>query len=118
MPLPGLSKTNTKLMVYYEGRRLQRLRGPEQALDLRRQRGQRRHWAATPTLKYIQGSSWVSAQIGYESPAACSRAWACRFEGNNLNKPVYRQLNPDGSASIPESSTGASVAFKISYKLQ
>ena len=40
-----------------------------------------------------------------------------RVAGLLGNKPVYRQLRPDGSTET-ENKTGASVAFKLSYKLQ
>ncbi len=39
-----------------------------------------------------------------------------RLEGNNLNKPKYRQLRADGSVES-ENSTGATVMMKVSYKL-
>ncbi len=116
MPLPGLSKINTKLMVYYE-------RGGFSAFIAENKRSTFIGSVANdqiggyPTLKYIQGSKWLSAQIGYEIQSGPAKGLAFRFEGNNLNKPVYRQLNPNGSLD-KEIKTGAEVAVKLSYKYQ
>jgi iron complex outermembrane receptor protein len=116
MPLPGLSKTNTKLMVYYEA-------GGFSAFVAQNKRSTYVGSVANdatggyPTLKYIEGSSWVSAQVGYEVQTGMLKGLGFRFEGNNMNKPVYRQLRLDGSEETANR-TGASVAIKISYKLQ
>ena len=40
-----------------------------------------------------------------------------RMEGDNLNKPVYRQLRIDGTVDS-ETKTNASVALKVSDELQ
>jgi len=116
MTLPGLSKLNTKLMMYYE-------RGGFSAFIAENKRSTFIGSVANdaiggyPTLKYIQGSTWLSAQIGYEIQSGPAKGLGFRFEGNNLNKPVYRQLNPDGSLD-KEIKTGAEVAIKLSYKYQ
>ncbi len=116
MPLPGLSKTNTKLMVYYE-------RGGFSAFVAQNKRSTYVGSVANdgiggyPTLRYIEGSSWLSAQVGYEVQEGMLKGLGVRMEGNNLNKPVYRQLNLDGTEQS-SNKTGASVAFKLSYKLQ
>ena len=116
MPLPGLSKENTKAMLYYEGYGFS-------AFVAHNQRSNYVGSVANdatggyPTLKYIQGSSWVSAQVGYDFDSGLLKGLGIRLEGNNLNKPVYRQLKLDGSIDS-ETRTGASVALKISYKLQ
>ena len=116
MPLPGLSRDNGKLMLYYEA-------GGFSAFVAHNQRSTYVGSVANdaiggyPTLKYIQGSSWVSAQVGYEVQSGTLKGLGLRFEGNNLNKPVYRQLKLDGSIES-ETRTGASVAIKLSYKLQ
>ena len=41
-----------------------------------------------------------------------------RFEGNNMNKPVYRELSPnqDGTFSPHDTKTGATYALKVFYK--
>jgi iron complex outermembrane receptor protein len=70
-----------------------------------------------PTLKYIEGSSWISAQIGYEFQEGAVKGLGFRVEGNNLNKPTYRQLRLDGSVES-ENKTGASIAAKLTYKYQ
>jgi iron complex outermembrane receptor protein len=116
MPLPGLSKDNTKLMVYYEAYGFS-------AFVAQNKRSTYVGSVANdsiggyPSLKYIEGSSWLSAQIGYEVQDGMFRGLGLRVEGNNLNKPVYRQLKIDGTVDT-ETKTGASVAIKLSYKLQ
>jgi iron complex outermembrane receptor protein len=116
MPLPGLSKTNTKLMMYYEAYGFS-------AFVAQNKRSTYVGSVANdavggyPTLRYIEGSSWLSAQIGYEVQSGMLKGLGVRMEGNNLNKPVYRQLKIDGTVDS-ETKTGASVALKVSYKLQ
>jgi iron complex outermembrane recepter protein len=116
MPLPGLSKKNSKLMLYYE-------RGGFGAFVAYNERSTYVGSVANdqiggyPALTYIQGSAWVSAQVGYEVQDGLFKGLGLRVEGNNLNKPVYRQLKLDGSID-KETFTGASVAIKLSYKLQ
>lgn len=115
MPLPGLSRENSKLMLYYE-------RAGFSAFIAQNQRSDYVGSVANdatggyPSLKLIQGSAWVSAQVGYEFQEGRFKGLGLRFEGNNLNKPVYRQLKLDGSVDT-EVKTGASIAIKLSYKL-
>ena len=115
MPLPGLSRENSKLMLYYE-------RAGFSAFIAQNQRSDYVGSVANdavggyPSLKLIEGSSWLSAQVGYEFQEGSFKGLGIRFEGNNLNKPVYRQLRLDGSVET-EVKTGASVAIKVSYKL-
>jgi len=115
IPLPGLSKGNTKFMLYYD------------------QAGLQASWAVNrrttyvgsvandavggyPTLRYIEGSSWVSAQIGYELQSGYLKGLSLRFEGNNLNKPVYRQLKEDGVTEDFKIPTYATYALRLGYK--
>jgi iron complex outermembrane recepter protein len=114
--VPGLSKTNTKLMVYYEA----------YGFSVFVAHNERSDYVGSvandttggyPTLKNIQGSAWVSAQIGYEFQDGFAKGLGLRVEGNNLNKPTYRQLNRDGTLDT-ENKTGSSISFKLSYKYQ
>ena len=116
IPLPGLSKTNAKLMLYYE-------RAGFSAFVADNYRSQYVGSVANttvggyPALVYITSQSWVSAQVGYEFQEGLFKGLGFRFEGNNLNKPTYRELKADGSNNVTNK-TGASYAFKLSYKLQ
>jgi iron complex outermembrane recepter protein len=116
IPLPGLSKDNAKLMLYYE-------RGGFSAFVAQNYRSTYVGSVANsavggyPTLRFIEGSSWRSAQIGYEVQEGPMKGLGFRFEGNNMNKPVYRELNYDGTVAN-ETKTGATYAFKLSYKYQ
>ncbi len=113
MQLPGLSKKNTKVMVYFE------------------KWGFSAFWAENrrssyigsvsnntvggyPALAQIDPQTWVSAQIGYEFQSGPLKGLGLRVEGNNINKPVYRDFN--GSVTN-ENKTGASYGLKLSYKL-
>jgi iron complex outermembrane receptor protein len=115
MPLPGLSRENSKLMLYYEAHGFS-------AFIAENKRSNYVGSVANdstggyPSLKLIEGSSWISAQVGYEFLDGRFKGLGIRFEGNNLNKPVYRQLKLDGSVET-EVKTGASVAIKVNYKL-
>jgi iron complex outermembrane receptor protein len=116
IPLPGLSKDNSKLTLYYE-------KNGFSAFIATNRRSTYVGSVANdsiggyPTLRFIEGSTWVSAQFGYEFQEGPAKGLSIRVEGNNLNKPVYRQLNVDGSEQS-KTETGASIAFKVSYKLQ
>ncbi|MBU6258127.1 MAG: TonB-dependent receptor [Burkholderiales bacterium] len=116
MPLPGLSKTNAKLMLYYE-------RAGFSAFVADNYRSTYVGSVANttvggyPSLINIQAQSWVSAQIGYEFQQGALKGLGFRFEGNNMNKPLYKELKSDGSINTSVQ-TGASYAFKLSYKFE
>ena len=114
IPLPGLSRTNAKLMLYYE-------RAGFSAFIADNYRSTyvgsvaNNQVGGYPALIYIQASSWVSAQVGYEFQEGQLKGLGIRFEGNNMNKPVYRELKADGSLNN-SNQTGASYGLKLSYK--
>jgi iron complex outermembrane recepter protein len=116
IPLPGLSRDNAKFMLYYE-------RGGFSAFVAENYRSTYIGSVANttvggyPALTIIQGSSWVSAQVGYEVQSGPAKGLGIRFEGNNMNKPTYRELNYDGTVNN-SNQTGATYAFKLSYKYQ
>ena len=68
-----------------------------------------------PTLQYIEPQRWVSAQVGYEAQEGWLKGLGVRLEGNNLNKPVYKESNYAGSITNTNK-TGASVDVRVSYK--
>ena len=116
IPLPGLSKDNAKLMFYYE-------RGGFSAFVAENYRTTYVGSVANssvggyPTLRFIEGSSWRSAQIGYEVQSGPVKGLGIRFEGNNMNKPTYREADDaDITKNVSTNKTGASYAFKLSYK--
>ncbi len=114
MSLPGLSKTNTKLMLYFE-------RAGFSAFVAENKRSayigevSNSTVGGYPTLAKIDPQTWVSAQIGYEFQTGPLKGLGLRFEGNNINKPTYRE---DNGNSIREEKTGATYGLKLSYKLQ
>ena len=70
-----------------------------------------------PTLVEIAPQQWISAQIGYEIQVGPLKGLAFRFEGNNVNKPIYKEYKYDGSLNA-SNKTGATYAFKIAYKFE
>ena len=114
MQLPGLSRTNTKLMLYYE-------RAGFSAFVAQNARSayigevSNSTVGGYPALAKIDAQTWVSAQIGYEFQSGSLKGLGLRLEGNNINKPVYRE---DNGNSIREEKTGATYGLKLSYKLQ
>jgi iron complex outermembrane recepter protein len=116
IPLPGLSKDNAKLMLYYE-------RGGFSAFVADNYRSTYVGSVAGtaiggyPTLKFIRGSSWVSAQVGYEVQGGPLKGLGVRFEGNNMNKPTYVETDDEaGTLNRKETKTGAYYTLKVSYK--
>jgi iron complex outermembrane receptor protein len=116
IPLPGLSKLNAKLMLYYERAGFSAFVADNYRSDYVGSVSNTTV-GGYPALINIQGSSWVSAQVGYEFQDGPLKGLGFRVEGNNMNKPTYRELKADGSLNT-ENNTGASYGFKLSYKLQ
>jgi iron complex outermembrane recepter protein len=115
IPLPGLSHLNKKAMVYYE-------RAGFSAFVAMNYRSEYIGSVANntvggyPTLVFIEPQRWVSAQVGYEVQSGWLKGLGVRLEGNNLNKPVYKEANFAG-ATTTTNKTGASVDLRVSYKL-
>lgn len=115
IPLPGLSKTNAKLMVYFE-------KGGFSAFIADNYRSRFVGSVANdtvggfPSLVYIESQKWVSAQIGYEIQTGALKGLQFRVEGNNLNSPSYVETNADGS-NKSRTQTGRTLFFTIGYKM-
>jgi iron complex outermembrane receptor protein len=117
MPLPGLSHINKKAILYFE-------KGGFSAFIADNERSQyvgsvsNSTVGGYPALVYIAPQKWVSAQVGYEIQSGPAKGLGLRFEGNNMNKPVYRELTPnnDGTFSPHDTKTGATYALKVFYK--
>ena len=77
--------------------RLQRLHRRERRARVHRQRGQQRPSAAIRRWSTSKPQRWVSAQVGYEVQDGWLKGLGVRLEGNNLNKPIYKERNYDGS---------------------
>jgi iron complex outermembrane receptor protein len=113
--LPGLSKDNAKLMLYYE-------RGGFSAFIADNYRStyvgsvSGAAIGGYPTLTYIKGSSWVSAQVGYEFQEGRLKGLSLRLEGTNLNKPTYTEMDANNNTTFT-TKTGSAIDLKLSYKL-
>jgi iron complex outermembrane receptor protein len=113
--MPGLSHLNEKLMLYFE-------RWGFSAFIAENSRSKyvgsvaNNQVGGYPSLTYIEPQKWVSAQVGYEVQSGWLKGLAVRLEGNNLNKPVYKESNFAGSITNTNK-TGASVDLRVSYKL-
>ncbi len=116
MDLPGLSKENAKLTLYFE-------KWGFSAFVADNYRSTYVGSVANdatggyPTLRRIRGSSWVSAQVGYDVQEGMFKGLGVRLEGNNMNDPVYQQLKADGTVDS-ENKTGHTLILKVTYKLQ
>ena len=113
--MPGLSHLNEKLMLYYE-------RFGFSAFVAENSRSRYVGYVANsqiggyPTLTYIEPQKWISAQVGYEVQSGWLKGLAVRLEGNNLNKPIYKESNLLGNVTSTNK-TGASFDLRVSYKL-
>lgn len=115
IPLPGLSKTNAKAMIYFE-------KWGFSAFIADNYRSRYVGSVANdtvggfPSLVYIESQKWVSAQIGYEVQTGALKGLSIRVEGNNLNSPSYVETNADGS-NKSRTQTGRTLFFTIGYKM-
>jgi iron complex outermembrane receptor protein len=115
IPLPGLSKTNAKLQLYFE-------KSGFSAFVATNYRSRYVGNVANdtvggfPSLVYIESQKWLSAQIGYEIQTGPMKGLSFRVEGNNLNSPYYVESNADGSTKT-RTQTGRTLFFSVSYKM-
>ncbi len=115
IPLPGLSKTNAKLQLYFEKKGFS-------AFVAQNYRSRYIGKVANdtvggfPSLVYIESQKWMSAQIGYEFQEGPLKGLSLRVEGNNLNSPNYVESNADGSTKT-RTQTGRTLFFTIGYKM-
>jgi len=115
IPLPGLSKVNDKLMVYYEKNGFSAFVAENMRSKYVGSVGNATV-GGVPSLLYIQPQRWISAQIGYEIQTGRLKGLSMRFEGNNLNHPYYELDNANGSVNT-KTQTGATYFLSLNYKL-
>ncbi len=112
--LPGLSHLNKKIMVYFE-------RYGFSAFIAENSRSEYIGSVANttvggyPSFEYILPQRWISAQVGYEVQDGWLKGLGVRLEGNNLNKPTYKEANFRGDITTTNK-TGASADVRVSYK--
>jgi iron complex outermembrane receptor protein len=115
IPLPGLSKTNAKAMIYFE-------KWGFSAFVAENYRSRFVGSVANdvvggnPALVYIESQKWLSAQIGYEVQDGPLKGLQIRVEGNNLNSPSYVETNADGSNKT-RTQTGRTIFFTLGYRM-
>ena len=113
--LPGLSKINDKLMVYYEKNGFSAFVAENMRSKYVGSVGNATV-GGYPSLMYIQPQRWISAQVGYEIQTGAMKGLSVRFEGNNLNHPYYQLNNSDGSVNT-KTQTGATYFLSLNYKM-
>ena len=115
IPLPGLSKTNAKALIYFEKKGFS-------AFIAQNYRSRYVGKVANdtvggfPALVFIESQKWMSAQIGYEVQEGPMKGLSFRVEGNNLNSPYYVESNADGSTKT-RTQTGRTIFFTVGYKM-
>ena len=112
--LPGLSHLNKKAMVYFE-------RFGFSAFVALNERSEyigsvpNSTVGGYPSFAYILPQKWVSAQVGYEVQDGWLKGLGVRLEGNNLNKPTYKEADFRGNITTTNK-TGAAADLRVSYK--
>lgn len=114
--LPGLSKDNAKLTLYFEKWGFSAFVAGNYRSDYIGSVAND-SIGGYPTLKRIKAQSWVSAQVGYDVQSGYLKGLGFRVEGNNLNDPTYVQLKSDGTVDSTNK-TGHTLILKVNYKLQ
>ncbi len=115
IPLPGLSKVNDKLVMYYERNGFSAFIADNMRSKYVGSVGNT-SVGGWPSLEYIQAQRWISAQIGYEIQTGAMKGLSLRFEGNNINRPYYQINNGDGSVNT-RTQTGATYFLSLNYKM-
>ena len=115
IPLPGLSKQNAKLQLYFE----------KAGFSVFVANNFRSEYVASvagnavggfPVLTRVARQNWISAQAGYEFQDGYFKGLGFRVEGNNLNSPVYREFGATGSETL-YAKTGRQINMSLSYKM-
>ena len=115
IPLPGLSKQNAKLQLYFE----------KAGFSIFVANNFRSKYVASvagnavggfPVLTWIHRQNWISAQAGYEVQEGYFKGLGFRVEGNNLNSPVYREFGAAGAETL-FAKTGRQINMSLSYKM-
>jgi iron complex outermembrane recepter protein len=114
IPLPGLSHINDKYVVYFERWGFSAFFADNHRSSYIGSVGNVAI-GGYPELFTILPQTWTSAQFGYTFLSGPAKGLGLRFEGNNLNKPVYEQTSPTGNTV---DKTGATYYFRVDYKFQ
>ncbi|HEX9140293.1 MAG TPA: TonB-dependent receptor [Steroidobacteraceae bacterium] len=114
IPLPGLSHINDKYIVYFERWGFSAFFADNHRSSYIGSVGNVAI-GGYPELFTILPQTWTSAQVGYTFLSGPAKGLGLRFEGNNLNKPVYEQTSPTGNTV---DKTGATYYFRVDYKFQ
>ncbi len=115
IPLPGLSHINEKAVFYYERAGFSAFVADNKRSKYVASVANTNTVGGYPTLLFVAPQTWISAQAGYEFQSGPLKGLGFRFEGNNMNKPIYKEFKADGSVNSTNE-TGATYAFKLSYK--
>jgi iron complex outermembrane recepter protein len=114
IPLPGLSHINDKYVVYFERWGFSAFFADNHRSSYIGSVGNVAI-GGYPELYTILAQTWTSAQVGYTFQSGPAKGLGFRFEGNNLNKPIYEQTSPTGNTV---DKTGATYYFRVDYKFQ
>jgi iron complex outermembrane recepter protein len=114
IPLPGLSHINDKYVVYFERWGFSAFFADNHRSSYIGSVGNL-EVGGYPELFTILAQTWTSAQVGYTFQSGPAKGLGFRFEGNNLNKPIYEQTSPTGN-NVDK--TGATYYFRVDYKFQ
>ena len=115
IPMPGLSKQNAKLQLYFE----------KAGFSIFVANNYRSEYVASvagnavggfPVLTRVARQNWISAQAGYEFQEGYFKGLGFRVEGNNLNSPIYREFGTAGAETF-YAKNGRQINFVMSYKL-
>ena len=115
IPMPGLSKQNAKLQLYFE----------KAGFSIFVANNYRSEYIASvagnavggfPVLTRVARQNWISAQAGYEFQEGYFKGLSFRVEGNNLNSPVYREFGAAGAETF-YAKNGRQINFVMGYKL-
>jgi iron complex outermembrane recepter protein len=112
--LPGLSHINDKYLVYFERWGFSAFFADNHRSSYIGSVGNVAI-GGYPELFTILPQTWTSAQVGYTFLSGPAKGLGLRFEGNNLNKPIYEQTSPTGNTV---DKTGATYYFRVDYKFQ
>lgn len=113
LPLPGMSKNVTSLIVYYEKAGFSSRLSQRTRSDFI---GEITGFGANRTLRYVKGESVVDIQVGYGFDQGSLKGLSLTFQVNNLTDAAYQTYSDTPDKPAEYAKYGRTVLLGANYK--